>query len=401
MDTGVAPGPMRPDGEISDGAEIVARAHALRPLIEAAGPATEAARELAPEVVAALHDAGLFRMLLPRELDGAELPLPRFVEAVEALAMADGSVAWCVGQGSGCSIAAAHLAPEAARAVFGAPRAVLAWGPGVGGRALAAPGGWRLSGRWGYNSGSRHADWLGGIATLHDADGAPRLLDGGAPQVRSFLFPKSQARVIDDWQVSGLRGTGSDTSVVEDLFVPEAFSFLRTAPAPHPALLYRAPLMEVYPMAFGAVALGLARAMLDAFTAMAGGKTPRGMSKPMRDSAAIQSLLGHGETRLRAARCFLRATVAELWADLRAGRPHAEAHSLAIRMASTFAIHEAVAVADMAWHEAGATVIHASQPFERRWRDLHAVAQQVQARRANFELVGQRLLGMETGPLFV
>ena len=139
---------------------------------------------------------------------------------------------------------------------------------------------------------------------------------------------------------------------------------------------------------------------MDAFIDIAGGKTPRG-GRRMRDSAAIQSILGHNEVRLRSARNFLFGTVGDTWAELEAGGAFTETHALNVRMATTFAIQEALAVVEVAYHEAGATAIHTANPFERRFRDIHAVSQQVQARRANFELVGQVLLGLPTGPLFL
>lgn len=378
----------------------VGRVRALRPLLEAASPRIDEDRELPPDVLDALHDQGLFRLLIPRELGGAQLDLPTFFAAMEAFGQADGSVAWCVGQGSGCSITAAYLPPEAAWQMFGADRrAVLAWGAGPSGKAVRAPGGWQVTGAWSYASGSRHANWLGGLCPMFEADGTPLREADGAAMLRSFVFPKAQARVVDDWQTMGLRGTGSDSYRVDDIFVPGAFHFLRSVPAPHPGTLYRVPLVQVYPMAFAAIAQGLARSVVDSFIAMALGKTPRG-GQAMRDNAAIQSILGQCETRLRASRTYILQTLRDIWASLEAGNPMTAEDSLAIRMASTFAIQEAMAVTDTLYHEAGATAIHASNPFERRFRDLHSVAQQVQGRRANFELVGQTLLGLPTGPLF-
>ncbi len=388
-------------GADSTPVDWVARARALRPLIESAAPHSDTARELAPAVVEALHDAGLFRLLIPRAQNGAQLDLAAFVQAVEAIGQADGSAAWCMAQGSGCSFAAAYLAPEAAWQVFGSdPRAVLAWGAGVSGRAVRAPGGWRVTAGWSYASGSRHSNWLGGLVPMVEAGGTPMTEPDGSPKVRSFLFPKSQAKVVDDWQTIGLRGTGSDSYSVTDVFVPDALQFWRFVPSGHPGTLYRLPLGTIYPMGFAGVALGLARSTLDAFIEMARGKTPRGGTR-MRDNAAIQSLIGHAETRLRSARTFLLQSLRDIWAELEAGGSYTDSIALSIRMTTTFAIQEAIAVVDMAYHEAGATAVQMSEPFERRFRDIHAVGQQVQSRRANFELAGQALLGVPTGPLFL
>jgi alkylation response protein AidB-like acyl-CoA dehydrogenase len=379
---------------------VVARAIALQPLLRQAAPRIEAARELPADVLDALHAAGLFRLTIPRALGGMEVDLATLMQVVEALAQADGSAAWCVGQGAGCAMTAAYLPSEAAWQMFGRdPRAVLAWGAGASGLARPVDGGWRISGNWMFASGLRHATWLGGQCPLASEDGTAQADAAGQPVVRTFVFPKAEAHVSDTWQVIGLRGTGSDSYSVADLFVPVAHCFDRTLPAPHPGALYRVPLTHLYPVAFGGVALGLAGVILGAFTALSG-KTPRGAANALRDNAATQSLLGQMTTRLRAARCFLLQTTREIWADLEAGQSLTPAHALSIRMASTFAIHEALTVAGGACHEAGATAIFEAQPFERPFRDIHAVAQQVQGRRANFELVGQHLLGMTKTPLF-
>jgi alkylation response protein AidB-like acyl-CoA dehydrogenase len=296
---------------------------------------------------------------------------------------------------------AAYLPRGDADKMFGRdPRAVVAWGAGPSGQAVEVEGGFRVTGRWSFASGSRHANWLGGLCPIVAADGTKRQDPEGGPLIRTFVFPKSACQVIDDWQVIGLRGTGSDSYAIADTFVPAACCFVRTVPAPQPGTLYRLPLIAVYPAAFGGVALGLARAVLDGFIAMARDKAPRGLP-PMRDNAAVQSVIGLAATRLASARANLLHTLGEIVADLAAGAPFVGEHDLSLRMCTTFATQEAVAVTDVLYHEAGASAIMAANPFERRFRDIHAVAQQIQGRRANFELVGQRLLGVRTGPLFI
>lgn len=369
---------------------LLARTRALQPLLRDAAPRIDAARELPPDVLDALHAAGLFRLLIPRDLGGAETDLVTLARVIEAVAEADASCAWCIGQASGCAMSAAYLPRMAAWEAFGRnPRAVLAWGAGVAGEAVPEGDGWRVSGRWMFASGARHATLLGAQCPLAGREG----------EVRTFIFPREHARLTDAWHVVGLRGTGSDSYAVQDLFIPDAYGLDRNAPAPRPGPLYRVPLVQCFPITFGAVALGIARAMLDAFTALAADKSPRGAGR-MRDNAAVQGLLGQMEGRLRAARSFLMTTAAEIWADLEAGQTLSQAHSLAIRLSSTHAIHESLAVTDTAYHEAGATAIFEQGPFERRLRDMHAVAQQIQGRRANFELVGRHLLGMTDSPLF-
>jgi alkylation response protein AidB-like acyl-CoA dehydrogenase len=372
----------------------VARARALVPMIEALSPTCDTRCELPSEVVDALHEAGLFRLLIPRDRGGAEVDLLTFSEVIETIAQGDGSTAWCLGQNAVSNMTSAYMPDDEARIMFRGRRTVLAWGAGLNGEAAEVEGGYRVTGRWAFASGSRHATWLGGQSPIVAADGSRQLEPNGSPTYRMFVFPKDICRIDSKWDVMGLRGTGSDSYEIADVFVPRSHAFLRTSPAPHPGALYRTPLAAIYPIAFGSVALGLAKAMLDAFVEMAGKKTPQGL-RPLRESDAIQSILGHTATRLGSARANLRQTIADI-----SGCTLDDDRDIKLRADTTFATSEAVAVADILYHESGATAVFAGQPFEHRFRDIHAVAQQTQARRANFELVGKRMLGIDTGPVF-
>ena len=202
------------------------RARELQPMLQTDGDEIERRREVTPEVVDAMIQRGIFKMLLPRSIGGAELDPLTYTAVLELLAQAEGSTAWCLGQNSGCSMIAPYLAPEIAREIFGPRQGILAWGPDVpgAGRTVAVEGGYRLTGRWGFATGSRHATWLGCHVPIFEAGGTQRLAPNGRPAVRTMLFPKSEARIIDNWHVLGLRGTGSDSYALEDHFIPQRFT---------------------------------------------------------------------------------------------------------------------------------------------------------------------------------
>jgi alkylation response protein AidB-like acyl-CoA dehydrogenase len=377
--------------------DCIARARELVPLIAAHAARTEQEREIAPEVLTALHEARLFRMLIPHSCGGLEVDPLTFMQTIEELAKADGSTAWCVVQASGCSFAAAYLEPKVAREIFAEPRAVMASGPGPSGKAVVAEGGYRASGRWSFASGIKHAVWLGCHCPVLEADGTPRLGPDGKPAERTMLFPKASAKVDDIWRVVGLKGTGSDMYAIEDLFVPDAHTYTRESAAERREtgpLYRRFSNYQLYGIGFAAVALGLARAALDAFIALAATKVPNAKTFVLRDNAVIQSQVALAEAKLASARSFLVAMLRETWdAALRDEQPSLDQRAR-IKLAGTYAAHQGKDVIDTVYHAAGATAIFESNPFERRFRDVHTVVQQVQAQSANFELVGQVLLGL-------
>src|SRR5204862_3960496 len=218
------------------GQDYLARASALRPLIAAAADEAERGREVTPEIVDAMIKRGIFRMLLPRSIGGAELDPLTYTAVLESLAQGDGSTAWCLGQNSGGSMIAPYLPAETAREVFGGPGGILAWGPELpgAGKGVAVDGGYRVTGQWGFATGSRHASWLGCHIPICAPDGKPLLNPNGRPVVRTMVLPKSEARIIDNWHVLGLRGTGSDSYALDDHFVPHAYSAGRDKEAERP-----------------------------------------------------------------------------------------------------------------------------------------------------------------------
>ncbi|HEX3990308.1 MAG TPA: acyl-CoA dehydrogenase family protein [Acetobacteraceae bacterium] len=377
------------------GADCLARAHTLIPLLQSAAARIDSARELPDDVLDAMHDAGMFRLLIPRAYGGFELKPSEFVQCVEAIAIGDASAAWCMNQGSGCSMTAAYLAPEVSREIWGGKRDVLAWGQGPGAKAIRAEGGWRCTGTWSFASGSRHATWLGAMCPCFHADGSPVLHPDGKPWDRTMLFRREFSRIDDMWQVVGLRGTGSDTYSIEDLFVDDAHSVTRESPSERreTGMLYRFQAMQLYASGFACVGLGTARAALDAFIALAKGKSQAWSSDRLRDNHAVQHIIGYADAALKAAKSGLLNVLDEQWMAVgRTGELTVEGR-IAVRQAATFAIHTARDVVHQVYHEAGSTAIFDSQPFERRLRDINSVSQQLQGRRTHFETVGLYLLG--------
>jgi indole-3-acetate monooxygenase len=383
---------------------VIGLAEAVRPAVAAASNEIESKRRLPPALLDKLHEAGLFRLLLPRSSNGIETDPVTFFHVIETIAQADGSTAWCLSQAGGCSMAAAYLDLPVAHAIFGNdPRAVLAWGPGPKVRAIECDGGYKVTGVWSFASGGRHATWLGAHSPIFAADGSPRLDVDGLQQERTMLVRAEEVQWTDIWNTVGLRGTASDQFALNDFFVRADHSITREFDRERreSGPLYRMGAGTCYQVGFAGVACGIARGALDSFIDLACNKVARGSRSPLRDNAVVQSGLAQAEVNLRAARSFVLQSMADIWKNLCAGATITVAQRITVRMAATHAIHKAREAVDFAYNAAGATAIFENHPLERRFRDIHTVTQQLQGQLKHFETVGAWMMGAEADLTFV
>jgi alkylation response protein AidB-like acyl-CoA dehydrogenase len=268
---------------------------------------------------------------------------------------------------------------------------------------VVVDGGYKLTGRWGFASGSRHATWLGCHVLLFEPDGTPRKSADGRQLQRTLLYPKSSVEIIDNWHVLGLRGTGSDSYAMTDLFVPQRYSFARDS---LDELRESGPLFKftsgmLYAASFSFVSLGIARGALDAFIKFATAKVPRGGQRTMAHNNVVQSDVARADAKLLSSRAFVLDSIAAIWDEAQRGNRATPEQRRRFRLAATWAINQAEEVVDTAYKAAGSMAIFDGHPLERRLRDIHAGTQQGQGRPVQFEHVGQIMLGLEAeGPLF-
>ena len=373
----------------------VTRARELGAEIVATADEIERTRRIPEALLGRLHDSRLFRMLLPRSAGGDETEPAVYVAALEELARHDASIAWNTFTANSSALIAAYLEPAVNHSIFADPSSILAWGPPNASRASAVEGGYRLTGKWDFASGCRQASWLGAHCHVIEADGTLRLNRFGRPTVRTLLFPASAATLLDTWRTIGLCGTASDSYGVNDLFVPEAFSSTREDPTlrRERGPLYAFTMSGLYAAGVAGVAFGIARAMLAEFIGLASRKSPRGLAR-LADNAVVQADVARAEARLGSARAYLIDTLNTIYANAGDMTPIAVSDRARVRLACTNAIQAAVEVADFTYKAAGVDAIFPGSPFERRFRDMHTLSQQIQARGAHFEQVGQVLLGV-------
>jgi alkylation response protein AidB-like acyl-CoA dehydrogenase len=354
------------------------------------------ARALPPDVVEQLRASGLVAMALPQELGGEEADPVDVLLAVEALSVADGSLGWCAAIAVGTSPLAAYIPEAGARQVYARPD-VLAGGSfnASEARARAVDGGFRVTGRWGFGSGSQHSDWMCGACVMVDDTGQPQLSETGSPLARLAFFPRADLTIHDTWYVSGLEGTGSNDYSVEDVFVPTE----RTMPfdfVPWPAgTLWRVPPLPLVFAPLAAVPLGIARAAVDELIDVATAKTPYRSTRRLADRDVAQSMVARAEAAVRSARHFLLDAMGELSDAARSGTGPTLHQRAIVRLACVNAAHRAVEAVDLCYELAGTTALFTGHRINRLWRDAHAARHHVALAYAGWETVGRVLLGLE------
>src|SRR2546426_12670752 len=378
-------------------------ARALAPRIRERADEIEAARQLPHDLVMDIGNARLFKVAVSEAEGGLGADIITTLRVIEEVARADGSTGWCLAMGINSFRQSAQLEPDVRRKLFHSdPVGVSAGSANPRGRAVAAPGGYRVTGHWFFASGCMHSSLLHGACKVFDGD-APRRRPNGDQEVRiAFFFPKAQARIIDTWNVSGMRGTGSHDIEVEDLFVPEEHTFSaaeRRARVTGP--MNRMHGFDLAGCGFCCVGLGVARAALDTFAELAQVKVPRGSSELLRDRPTIQTEVGRAEAILRSGRALLFDVVEEMWHTVLAKEFVTEKQRADLRLAMTHAAQSAATATHMVCKAAGTTSIFMSSPLERYARDAEVVSRHNQLQPVNYEAVGRTTLGLESNsPLF-
>ena len=355
----------------------------------------DADRRLPPDFAADMADKGLFKLLVPRSLGGAQMDFVEYLRVVETFARADGSVAWCVNQNNVFATDAVRMPVETAREVWDDPRAVISNGPPTPStRAVAVDGGYRVTGRWNFSSGIRHANWVAALSPLA-RPGEDGRQGTESRQEIVLLIPKDQVEVVDVWHVNGLRGTGSFSFEASDLFVPASRAYGPDDPSRETGALYLVPKVLMFATGFGTVALGVARSALDAAIEIAGKKVPVKRTSILRETSTTQRQIGEAEAGWRSARAFLQQAVSMLWDSARKNGAITAEERIRLRLAATHAIRESARVAAVAYDVAGSGGIFVSNPVQRRLQDAQVITQQVQGRMDHYDLAGAFYLGLE------
>jgi alkylation response protein AidB-like acyl-CoA dehydrogenase len=370
--------------------ELLAEVDSVAPILAEHARSSEALGRLDDASIEAVRKTRLLRMSVPRDLGGLEVDPVTQLEVIEALARVDAAAAWCVGiLSSTTTFAGAHLPAASSRKLFAAGVPAIAGMVAPRGQAAPVAGGYRLKGRWQFGSGINHAEWVLGGGFVQGMD--------PPAGIRLFVLPKNQVVVHDNWQVAGLKASGSSDYSVEDVFVPEemTFSFLDTILGKivtgGAALRLGMPAI-VTPFHAG-VALGIARRALDEITRQAIEKGRGFPPSPLPTHQHFQMSLGKAELELAAARALEVELLSSLWAEVSAGRTPAPARQAEARAAATFVTEVAQRVTTVAFQAAGGGALFDDNPLQRCFRDVHAAGQHFVMSQTSYRALGQFKLG--------
>lgn len=378
---------------------ILAGARAMAPTIEAEAQASEAAGTLAPKVTRAFRDSGALRAFLPRELGGDELPPAGLVALVEEVARQDGSAGWCFGMnGIITGICASRLSDAGLERIYGRDdpeRILMAGGFPPQGRAVREGDRWRVSADMRFGSGILHADFVV-CTTLEIVDDEP-VMDGAIPRMRTFVVPREDVRVTENWQVSGLEATGSCDYHLDDQRLADETSFVSSAPhARRGPSLYGLPIQSVASAPHAGFALGVGRRALEEIAEHAGWRQRLASRSKLAERGAFQQAYARARTRLDAARQLALTRFHELSAagETTVGVTADERANLTA--ATTFAYESAMEAAQTAFRAAGAAAIYRNNRLQRCLRDIETGAQHIVPSDESWERAGHYWLGLGT-----
>ena len=365
--------------------ELVDRARALAPLIEAEAEACEAAGTLSEAVASAVGQAGLFATLVPHQLGGAEADVATALAVFEELARADGSAGWSImANATTTCFAAIYTGDEAVAAIFGAGPggvgapsaggAVLAGMLGPMGQAVRVDDGFEVSGHYQFASGSGHSNWIG-AGTTEMVDGEPAVSELGLPAMRVAFVPRDQVDFQGNWDVLGLRGTGSYDYELDRVPVPEAFTFLLLeATKRRGGPTYDIGLFGLTAVGHAAFALGVGRRALDEIVEVARAKQRLG-AEPIADQQLFQHDFAIHDAALRSARAYTYEAFVEAETAARTDGAPSVVESQRMRQATTYATRVAADAARFAYTWAGSSALRNPSVIQRCFRDLSAGTQ--------------------------
>jgi alkylation response protein AidB-like acyl-CoA dehydrogenase len=371
---------------------LMERVSELEPLIRALAPEAEIEGRVSQPVVDGLRESGFFRMFVPACLGGLEVDPVTGLQVIEELSRIDSAAGWNVGIGNASALFGAWFPEKVVREVYEADTVFAgAWNPPR--TAVPVEGGYRVSGKTLFGSNCHNANWLLGLAHIEDADNAAI-----AETTFLTLIPMSECQIVQNWDVLGMRGTGSDDIIVDDVLVPSE-RVTPLGPITDACASFSGPFhrLSSWPAvaAQAPPALGIARAAIEHFVALATEKTPSYTANLLRERSVAQTQVAQAEAKVQAARAYLYTTFDKMWQRAQDGFGLEMEHRAECQLASSNAVTAAAEAVDLVFLASGSASFRNSKPFQRFFRDVHVITQHAFVSASRYESVGQIMLGVE------
>jgi len=380
MAPGQEPSMDQPNGPETGGpayAAMIAKARALAPRLRERAARTEELRHLPSETEKDLHDAGLFRMLQPKRIGGAELDYVALVDCAELLGRADASVAWNLANLASHHWMLGMFEHKAQDLVWGRDPDVLIASSFIfpAGRATRVQGGYRLHGSWPFSSGVASCEWNMLASVVYSDDEADGI------EYRIFLVPKDDYKVLDTWNVTGLRGTGSCDVEVRDALVPDYMTVavgelaggLTPGSKVNPNPSYALPVFSLFPYVLSGVALGNAQACLDDYAEVARHRISTYNRAKLSDFQSTQIKIAEASAKIDAARLIMRSACINAMEDAKRGRIPDMATKTRYRRDGAFSVNLCTEAVSMLFSASGARGLFTAGVLQRQFRDAHAI----------------------------
>ncbi len=355
----------------------------------------ESGRRLPPDISRAFAAGGLFHALVPAELGGSEVHPSTLVEMIKQVSIGDGSAGWNVMIGATTGLLSASLSDEYAKKIYGSGPDVLSVGVTAPmGTAQSVEGGYKVTGRWPFGSGSQNAQWISGGSFIFDGD-TQRLGKGGVPELQLMMFERDQVDIEDTWYVSGLRGTGSHHFSVTEQFVPDGRSVVLGGRTRIKRPLYQFPMLGLLALGVSSVSLGIGHKALEAFKQLAGTKTATGGVKSLAERAQVQSIVGESTADLESAEAYIHSVIGDAYEMASQGRRLPKEIKAGLRLAAVNATHRSVAAVDRLYQAGGGSSIYENSVLQRCFRDIHVTTQHIMVAAPIYEVVGRVQMGLD------
>ena len=353
----------------------------------------ETTRNIPSTIVDRLKTAGIFHALVPKELGGAETHPLSLIEIIKQISKGDAAVGWNVMIGTTTGLLAASLSKVHARAIYGSEPGVLTVGvTAPSGVATSVKGGFLVNGRWGWGSGAVHADWVCGGCVVKEENNEKSLERKAAPEVWLMMFSKDQIQLEDTWQVSGMKGTGSNHFSVENAFVPAGRQVLLGTPTHNASPLYKFPTLGLLALGVSSVSLGIGHRALEGFKELANKKIPTGNTATLRDNHHAKMALAKATADIESAEAYIQATVEKCFDAAEKGQKLSSSERNRLRLAAANATLKSAEAVDALYEAGGGSSIYDENILQRCFRDVHVTTQHIMVAKPIFEMTGKALI---------